>query len=534
MRAFRVALLAMALISCGGDGTPQLISVRDLLPREAEIGDRIQILGDGFPQGRTAWVRFRGTLHRPGQAPEHAEIETTGTATSPSTVEVVFDEELQSRFCGVGRRAAHTTFAGDVEVAFSPALEGAPPVAGSAAGAELDVRPPSSPREIEAAKDEGLRTLAALGIRVDASARSDRGITITGIDPGSRAETSGLLAGDVLVSWSGVRVGSLADIFLPSAAAVRVSVRRGASPAVQSHEITTAGIAAKGSIDALPAVLIVAFAIGVALGLGAPRPRWLVRLEATMSRTRMAPRSDLGWSAVACLAPWLVVSVLRIDLDLLTLVLASIASLVATAVVTRSSPHRALGALVPFALCTLASSHATGTLRLGDAVRAQGALPWHWQIARDPFAAFAFLLALAPLAIGQSRGVMRLVTRLVTGVVAGMLVLSLFGGWAVPPAIEGRMAILLGGFAYAAKTTFLLWILFLAARARIFNPEIVWTRIVPASAACALGSLALAELAPPRATRYFVAVAVALLPIAAGIALRALRPRARWTPSAIH
>src|SRR5438105_15244775 len=124
-------ITALFLVACEREGTPQLIRVTELLPREAEIGDSLQIHGDGFPQGRPAHVRFRGTLVRPGEAPVQTEIEATGTATLPTEVTVAFDEDLESRFCGVGKRAAHTTFSGEVEVAFSPALEGAPPVAGS-------------------------------------------------------------------------------------------------------------------------------------------------------------------------------------------------------------------------------------------------------------------------------------------------------------------------------------------------------------------------------------------------------------------
>src|SRR5258707_68157 len=129
-RAAAIAML-LALPACERDATPQLIHVDDLVPREAEVGGVLEIHRSGCPQGRAAHVRFRGMLHRPGEAPVSAEIEAPGTATLTTEVSVDFDDDLESRFCGVGKRAAHTTFSGEVEVAFSPALEGAPPVAGS-------------------------------------------------------------------------------------------------------------------------------------------------------------------------------------------------------------------------------------------------------------------------------------------------------------------------------------------------------------------------------------------------------------------
>src|SRR6185312_57314 len=48
---------------------PPLVTVSGLSPTDVEPGDRIAIAGDGFPPGKEARVRFRGTLHRPGERP---------------------------------------------------------------------------------------------------------------------------------------------------------------------------------------------------------------------------------------------------------------------------------------------------------------------------------------------------------------------------------------------------------------------------------------------------------------------------------
>jgi hypothetical protein len=134
---------------------------------------------------------------------------------------------------------------------------------------------------------------------------------------------------------------------------------------------------------------------------------------------------------------------------------------------------------------------------------------------------------------------MRLALRVVTGLVVSVMVLSLLGGWAVPATLEGRVAIATGGAIHLAKVS-LLTAAILVVRGSHQAPEsIVWRRIVPASAVCAAGSIALAAMRAPRASRYFVAASVVFVVFVLGIVLRAFRPRPkgvgpRWIPSAIH
>src|SRR5580700_4423907 len=99
---------------------PSLVQVTSLAPTDVEPGDRIVIAGEGFPAGKEARVTFRGTLHRPGDVPVlDAEIPATGVVTGPEEVEVEFRESTQAVFSGAGDHAVHTTFEGDVEVAFA-------------------------------------------------------------------------------------------------------------------------------------------------------------------------------------------------------------------------------------------------------------------------------------------------------------------------------------------------------------------------------------------------------------------------------
>src|SRR3954469_1945720 len=124
-----LAVLAAFLCGCQREVGPQLIQVLDVAPREVEVGDRLEIVGNGFPQGKTAKLAFRGTLFRPGERPEtSAEIDAEGTVQSSTQIEVPFTEGLKELFCGAADKTAHTTFEGDIEVAFAAAAPGAPPI----------------------------------------------------------------------------------------------------------------------------------------------------------------------------------------------------------------------------------------------------------------------------------------------------------------------------------------------------------------------------------------------------------------------
>ena len=120
----------MALLGLGAcvstDIPPQLLNVLDFAPREAEVGDRLEVIGAGFPEGKTAHVLFKGTLNRPGHKPiKGVEIETEGASSSADKIEMTFTEGLQTAFCGAGDEAVHTTFNGDVIVSFPASTGGA-------------------------------------------------------------------------------------------------------------------------------------------------------------------------------------------------------------------------------------------------------------------------------------------------------------------------------------------------------------------------------------------------------------------------
>jgi len=209
-----VALVLVWLVAGAGPyaqpAATSLIQVLDMTPTAVEPGDTIALLGDGFPAGKPARVTFRGTLHRPGEQPlVGVEISAFGTAAGADQVQLAVGDAIQALFCGAGDRAAHTTFEGDVEVAFAAAAPGAPPVAGVLNGVTLDVRPAAGVADIDRDR-EGDRVLAFLGIHAAASMPTRSGLVVEGVEPRSRAEASGIVAGDVLLSFDGVRV--IADL----------------------------------------------------------------------------------------------------------------------------------------------------------------------------------------------------------------------------------------------------------------------------------------------------------------------------------
>ena len=223
---FRVALLAClcatALVlsmGCERQIAPPLVEVTELAPREVETGDRLEVHGTGFPQGRTGKVTLEGTVFRPGEPPMRGvSIDVEGTVATPDRLELVVRDALTERFCGRGDRAAHATFRGTVEVSFASNNPEAPPLVGRLRSASLDVLPSSARASVlEAQIAEGGRVLAFLGVVPGAA--TPRGIPIEQVRPGSMAERTGLQVGDVLVSVEipesarcGIRARSYAQV----------------------------------------------------------------------------------------------------------------------------------------------------------------------------------------------------------------------------------------------------------------------------------------------------------------------------------
>jgi NADH-quinone oxidoreductase subunit H len=416
----------LGLVACQRETTPPLIQVLDVSPREVEEGDHLAVAGVGFPEGKTAHVAFRGDLLRPGAAPVRGvEVDVDAVVASGTEIDIPFDANLQRLFAGAGDRAAHTTFSGELTVAFAASRPAAPPVAGTLRDTWLDVRPPTPHRAVaEAEVAEGERTLAFLGIRAQSSQLAAGGVLVDSVDPGSRAEAARLLAGDVITEFDGVRVLSARDLVSePGARGAWLKIRRGGSPHEEVAKLSLSGLEPRPATALLGPVLILGLAAVLHLLFFAPTPAFVAWLERTTSRRLQAldgggasPRGRIarglvrrfgasrsgrlvfgGTSAVLVLpafARFLGIG----DVDVGILCVVATTSLATLGLITgglrtagRYSLLAGLGTAarvislgIPAAAAVVGAVMTTGSLRVEDIVGAQGGWPWGWTVFRSP------------------------------------------------------------------------------------------------------------------------------------------------------
>ena len=516
--ALGVAWLVAGGGACGRESSPQLVQVLDLAPREVEVGERVNLVGEGFPPGKPARVTFRGTLLRPGERPERgAEGVATGAVIGPEHVELGFTEATQALFCGAGDRVAHTTFEGDVEVAFAAAAPGAPPIAGVLRHVTLDVRPGSAASDTEGDR-EGERVLAWLGLK---AVESPSGLAVEAVSPGSRADLAGIAAGDVLASFDGVRVGSPADVVpAPGERDAAVGVRRGGAATESVKTVAVDGFRRAPPAELLAAALIAIAALAIVFLFAAPlRPTLAASLQRVVSRLR----SPAGSRRAAHESPWervasslsaatraalpsagapAVVDVLACallaampfgqylvaaQLDVGLLFVAAATALVTAALVAGKSPWSGVRAAahvawqhLPAAAAVASVVLTTGSLRMQEIEHAQGGWPWDWLAFRSPAAlvAFVLLLACARIEPGAAERATGVASRIEDGaadaraprgpwletacrahriVIAGLASALFLGGWVLPglspAAQDGRPALELGGAAWLLGKT---------------------------------------------------------------------------------
>lgn len=445
--AFVASALSLGLgaTACERRDVPQLVTVAELSPPIADVGDVLLVMGQGFPTKKEARVSFRGTLHRGAESPERGfSLETTGLSQSETIVEVPLTEGLRGQFAGTGDAAAHVTFTGDVDVAFPSITPGALPITGTLKDAKLDVRAPRSRKAAETHRlAEGDRVLSLLGIEIEAETPPTGGLGVTKVASGSAAEAAGIAPNDVLLAMDGLTLLDRGDV-APTGKQrfLTLSLRRGSDPHVVDRQLSLRGYKAPATPDLLGVALLLALAAGVVLfflspgpsflafadrgrhgrtlagGAGAPSP--LVRLFASVHAFLRADAASQSRAPLARFVPhvtFVVVSVFvstlpfvkqlgtsRVDVltlyGFLTLSLALLALGAGEGRTWRLGS--ALGAFfrvvllqLPGLLALASVVFVTGSLRLVDIVRSQAAAPWSWLVTRTPVFPFLVLAMLA-------------------------------------------------------------------------------------------------------------------------------------------
>jgi NADH-quinone oxidoreductase subunit H len=416
-----LAFATLGLAACDRDGVPPLVEVSEVSPREIEVGDRIELRGAGFPQGRAARVTFRGTLFRPGHQPVHsASIEGEGVVLSTDRIEIVVSEPLEERFCGHGDKAAHTTMTGDVEVAFASSAPGAPPLVGVMHGMTLDISPSSVRASVlESRTAEGTRVLAFLGVTPGVA--TPRGLPIEKLAPGSAGDQAGFQPGDLISAVDGVHVREIADVTPASARSAQITLRHGDSGTEETKTVAMVGYAGERiPTEYGPALLLVGLALAALVLLVIPAPAIASALELRLARRLRAAGLETMVFALFGRGPRAIGSALAsvlnatfalgphvvgADLDGAVLLVAAIALFLGSRVGAvrggvKASARAALDVVLPGLVLTASVAGIVihgGALHLVELVRSQGGSPWEWSALRQPVAsalAFSYLGAL--------------------------------------------------------------------------------------------------------------------------------------------
>jgi len=563
------AVTVMSLLAVAGlfvrVPTLELIQVLDVAPRDLEVGDRIAIAGAGFPPGKPARITFRGVLHRPGEPPERGvAIEASGAVVNPQRIELVIDDVIQSLFCQRGERAVHTTFDGELEVAFAAAAAGAAPVGGVLRGVALDFRPSARPFDVDR-EAEGERFLAFVGVHATSGTR-ETGVLARDVAAGSAAEGAGIAAGDVLVRFDGLRVETLGDVVpMPGEDEVEIGIRRGGSSSEITRKLPVRGFRRAASRELLDAWLAVVAALMVVLLWGAASPPPVSRAaESVMSRVRArcpsggggrtaGPARLAGFAPLAGFAKTLLVAlpttraaataalavcaaiallpcspypaVAKADVGILFVAVAT--ALAAAAAMVAGSPSRGVSAVlhvlwqhVPGAIAVANVVLATGSLSIREAGCAQGGWPSDWLAFRSPELLVAMLILSrsariparpSPEVRAPSGGWLAAIEGGHRLVVAGLVTALFLGGWSLPgltaaqqdsrPALQA-----IGAVIYLAKLVVVALAIGAScwmAPARTYPEQTRRTAVffVPLSAACFLASVVSSGWGPPAAVQ---------------------------------
>jgi NADH-quinone oxidoreductase subunit H len=402
---------------------------------------------------------------------------------------------------------------------------------------------------------------------------------VTSVAPSSRAEAAGILPGDSLATFDGVRVVDVGDV-VPRAGEreATVVVRRAEGSSESTRTLAVDGFRRAPPADLVAAALIALSALALVLLLGAPtRPRLAASLQRVVSRMRagMVPafRSALR-DALPPTGPLALVDALAYallaampfgqylvaaQLDVGLLFIAAATALTVAALLSnrtawgglRAASHVALQHL-PAALAIVTVVTTTGSLRVQEIAQTQGGWPWDWLAFRSPGALAALVLLVACTGIEPdghddarattvaalvetSRAVrprgpwLQAACRAHRLLVAGLASALFLGGWLLPgltaTAQSGSPALQLAGAAWlVAKTWGVVLLVTWSASAlpamrlgERTRRAALW--LVPVSLAALVATAAWSWWSPARAAQLLMSASLFALVVLLGLAL---------------
>lgn len=482
-----------------------------MAPKQIELGDKLEIDGAGFPQGRKARVVFEGALHRPAETVEDtAEIDTQGDVVAPDRIEIAVTDDLLASFCGAGSSAAHTTFEGTVTVVFAAQTPGAPPVSGSLQHATIDAEPTAAGQaRYLADAEDGDRLARAAGLHVET--RPAGGLVVTGVEPASRSAKAGLLPDDVIVSANGVRALGVADLAPPAGVgSLPLVVRRGGG-GEELHALPLDGARLETPRRfAWPAAIVAAVAALLALLAASPGRRvlWLKRRLAGR-RPAESGRAQSAFARVTGVVTAAALPLLLPAADVSVLALVAFSGALAVALLVgseheRSSSRAVLGVasrVVPAVLALAFALVVSGSLRADELTAAQGAAPWGFFALRSPAHLVLALVFCAFVARrageGEGAALPRAAEIFLAQLHVALAVVVFFGGWRLPIAgAHARGAMVAVATALFALKVALGGLAVERIRAALPPQKLgalvrsSWLRMVPLAAAAGLGASA--------------------------------------------
>lgn len=373
------------------------------------------------------------------------------------------------------------------------------------------------------------RALAGVGVHLAPVLPPEGGLQVERVDPNSAADEAGVADGDVLLRLDGVSLTAIDDFRpAPGRDLAVLTVRRG--DAVEDRALRVSHLDPPVSWDVVLAAVLVLLAAALLWSAGSRVPpvlRRAARAVGMLREGRPEPVVTAPWSTAQHRLGWLALGttalavpfgsgIFSVDPD----VLATSLALVVAGALLATTRHVGVRARVgvaarelvrglPLVVGAGAVVAASGTLGFQGVAAAQGALPWQWNLFRDPLhlvvGAYAVAWVLAGFEAGERPSLpLHLAERLLTWSRAVLVALLLAGAWRLPAVGAGVQASsvglqMVGVCALLAKA----WALHAAAR-RIRRStrrpraealtRAAWTAALPAAALALAAYTALALL----------------------------------------